>query len=102
MAMGQNMSGKIFAAILVIGGSVGACLCARGIEPATDSCINSCAIAHAKTGAGYAAFDENIARIAVRAGVPDAESEPTTKGEWLSLYLLLSLRSDGKTGTSAS
>lgn len=95
------MSGRVLAAIVIIGGPIltGTGMGTGANAHRTHPCASSCTTVRVQTGTGYAALDENNVRIAVHAGAPDAEPAPTTKGEWLSLYLLLSLGADGKNPT---
>ena len=88
------MAGKILAAGLVIGTSALIAAGAGNDARRTDACIEACAFSG--NGAGHEAFDENVARIAVDAATPHADTAPLTKREWLSLYLLLSFKAGGK------
>lgn len=92
------MVGKIFGVGLIIGTSA---LIAAGADPdarRADHCAGTCVIAG--NGAGHEVFDESVARIAVRAATPRTDTAPLTKREWLSLYLLLSLKTGGKNAAS--
>lgn len=88
-AMERDRLGRILAAGLIIGGSVLTGIGANTNAHRADTCTKTCPIAG--TSPEYATFYENLARIAARA----AEPALATKGEWLSLYLLLPLRAGG-------
>lgn len=88
------MLGKIFGVGLIVGISVPIAAVAGPGAPHAGTCAETCAVPG--NGAGHEAFDESIARIAMRAATPRADKAPLTEREWLSLYLLLSLKTGGK------
>lgn len=88
------MLGKILGTGLIIGTSALIAAGAGHDARRANACIEACAIAG--NGAGHEAFDENVARIAIDAATPHADTAPLTKREWLSLYLLLSFKAGGK------
>lgn len=88
------MLGKIFGAGLIAGISASIAASAGIDARHAGTCAETCAVPG--NGAGHEAFDESIARIAVRAATPRADTAPLTEREWLSLYLLLSLKTGGK------